>query len=113
MSGSGLARHVGWNLGWAGLGARVAGAHLAVTRIDGGDASAGLVPGVVPRRTLEFVLAPPSHHGVGWFNITGSGNLEPSVHRSAGSEAFLGPASDGRGFEPGEGYGYETEISSG
>ena len=77
MSCTGLARPPEWNLGRAGLGARVAGAHLAASRLDGSDAGKRLVPGVVPWRTVAFFVAPPSQRCAGGVNDTGSDTLEP------------------------------------
>ena len=112
MSGSWFARPLGWDLSRVSHSARVAGAHLAVTRIDGGDVSTGLVLGVVPWRPVEFVMAASSHHCAGWFDIVISGALESQVHWSVGSEAFLGPAIDGYGIDSEKGSEYVTEISS-
>ena len=92
MSGLWFARPIGWDLGRVSHSARVAGAHLAVARVDSGDAGPGLVPGSLTWRPVEFVMAPASHGCAGWFHIILSGALEPQVRRSAGSKALLGPA---------------------
>ena len=90
MSGPGLARSVERNLNRAGLGARVAGAHLASPRPDGGNADAGLVPGGVPRGTVAFVMAPQSQSCVGWVYDTGTRVVGLAICRAARDEAFLG-----------------------
>ena len=92
MSGTRLARLVGWNLGRAGLGARVAGAHLAVSRLDGGDAGKGLVFGGIPWGTTEFFVAPQIQRSAGRVNDAGGGALEPQVCWPTGHAAFLGHA---------------------
>ncbi len=89
MSSTRLARPTGWNLGRAGFGARVAGAHVAVSRFDSGDAGKGLVPGVVPWGTVEFFNAPQSERCAGGVNDTGSGTLEPQVSWPTGNAALL------------------------
>ena len=89
MSGAWLARPVGRNLDRAGLGARVAGAHLAATRCDGTHAGTRLVPGIVPRKTMEFFLAPSSQCGADRFDASGGGIMGLQVHRSARNEALL------------------------
>lgn len=110
MSCSWFARPTGWNLGRPSHSARVAGAHLAVTPFDSGDAGTRLVLGIVPRRTVEFAVAPTSHRRAGWFNTNGSGALEPQVHRSSGSETFLGLAAEGHGFDSEEGMGMSPKF---
>ena len=60
--------------------------------VDGGDAVAGLVPGRLTWRPVEFVMAPASYGCAGGFHIIVSGALEPQVRRSAGRKAILGPA---------------------
>ena len=77
MSGHWFARPVGWDLGRVSHSARVAGAHLAVTLINGGDVSAGLVLGGLTRRPVEFVVAPSGGYRSDWFNIIVGGPLEP------------------------------------
>ena len=97
MSGSWFARPVGWNLGRVSHSARVAGAQLAVARVNGGDAGPGLVLGSLTWRPMEFLMAPASHGCAGWFNIIVSCALGPQIRRAAGSKAILDPASDGHG----------------
>ena len=89
-----LARPMGWNLGRVSLGARVAGAHLAASRVDASDAGAGLVPGVIPWRAVEFLVAAASQRCAGWVDDFGGGVVEPQVYGFAGNEAFLGPAAE-------------------
>ena len=85
MSGPGLARPVGWNLGRAGCGACVAGAHLALSRFDGSDAIKRLVYRVVSRRTVELFVAASLRRGAGGVNDTGGGIMVPKVYRSIGN----------------------------
>ncbi len=117
MSGSGLARPVGWNIGRAGLGARVAGAHLAAARLDRGDAGKGLVLGVVTWGRVAFFVAPQSQSCAGGVNHPGSGALEPPVGWFAGNAALLGQSTDvnkkrrGKAFR-GAGHSLSTEGDS-
>ena len=92
MSGSGLARPAGWNLGRAGLDARVAGAHLAVPRFDRIDAGTRLVRGTFSWGTMEFFVAPSSRLGAGRVDDSGGGAMESQVYRLNGDEPHIGPS---------------------
>ena len=90
MSGPWLARPTGWDLGRAGLGARVAGAHLAVPRFDGTDAGKRLVFGAVPGETMAFLLEPSSQCCAGHVDSSGRRAMGPQVHVCVRNEALLG-----------------------
>ena len=93
MSHTRPARLIGWNLRRAGLGARVAGADVAIPSPDAGYAGAWLVPGAIPAAQLAFPLAIQLETtGVadfGWVHRAGGGALGPAVRRTYWAGAHL------------------------
>ena len=103
MSGPRLARPVGWNPGRAGCGACVAGAHLALSRLDGSDANKRLVFRALPRGTVEFYVAPSFRRCAGGVNGAGGDIMVPQVYWIAGDEPPLRPGVQHPRFRPEEG----------
>ncbi len=83
MSPAGLARRSRRNVGRAGPGSRVAGAHLAAARRDLVDAQPWLVSDLKPREWLALTLEPKS--------VPDSDRRNGAFRNPMGS-AFRGPA---------------------
>ena len=90
MSGPWSARPPWWDIGRAGLGARVAGADVALAGLNLADARAGLVLEPVSWGTVALDLEPPGRPDPDRLNRPCRGALGPAPGRFVGTQAVLG-----------------------